>query len=243
MSESVRLPEPAGSLLDRSQKITFSFEGQQYTGFRGDTVVSALMANGINVLSRSFKYHRPRGVLALNGQDTNCFLQVGSCPNVRADRLPLSEGLAAVPQNVFGSLKFDMGSLVGWLAPFLPVGFYYKAFYKPRGAWRLWEPVIRRMAGLGKLDPDHKPDYRDKAYGFADVVVIGAGPAGLVAALEASSSGARVTLIEADAKLGGSLNYARFMVDNDRVNRSRSSASLPLPGFNMLRVLRKRPCR
>ncbi|MCS3902030.1 sarcosine oxidase subunit alpha [Methylohalomonas lacus] len=242
MSDSTRLPAPAGSLIDRSATRTFTFEGRQYTGYAGDTIASALLANGVNVLSRSFKYHRPRGPLVFNGQDTNCFLQVGSTPNVRADRAPLTEGLNATPQNVFGSLRFDFGSAVGLLAPFLPVGFYYKAFYKPRGAWRFWEPVIRRMAGLGKLDHDARPAYRDKAYRFADTVVIGAGPAGLAAALEASSHGASVMLVEAGPRLGGSLNYARFMVERDRVVTARDELVAAVEADPNIEVLTDAAC-
>lgn len=242
MSDNVRLPVPAGSLIDRSETRTFTFEGRQYTGFKGDTVASALLANGVNVLSRSFKYHRPRGPLAFNGQDTNCFLQVGSTPNVRADRAPLTDGLSATPQHVFGSLRFDLGSAVGLLAPFLPVGFYYKAFYKPRGAWRFWEPFIRRMAGLGKLDHDAKPAYRDKAYRFADTVVIGGGPAGMAAALEAAEHGSSVMLVEAGPRLGGSLNYARFMVAHDRVISARDEFVAAVEADANIEVLTNAAC-
>ena len=144
------------------------------------------------------------------GQDGNTLVQVGDEPGVRADARAIEEGMVAAAQNVIGSLDNDYGRVIELFSRFLPVGFYYKAFYKPRGAWRYWEPVIRRMAGLGKVDLRSQSDYTDKQYRFADVAVIGGGPAGMSAALEASENGAEVLLIDENPILGGSLNYARF---------------------------------
>ena len=147
-----RLPAPWGLHLDRTRTLSFRFEGRQYEGLAGDTLASALAANGVDVLSRSFKYHRPRGLLGARGLDSNAYVQLGDEPNVPADRLPLREGLAAHGQNYRGSLEKDRDRRLERLAPFLPVGFYYKAFYKPLGAWKRWEPVIRNLAGLGEVN-------------------------------------------------------------------------------------------
>lgn len=128
-----RLPEPYGQWIDRTQAITFSFEGQAYSGFQGDTIASALAANDQWLLSRSFKYHRPRGLLTLAGQDANTLVQLSSDPNALADRVLITEGLLVQAQNFSGTLNRDRNAILGLLAPFLPVAFYYKAFFRPRG--------------------------------------------------------------------------------------------------------------
>ena len=213
----MRLAEPYGAWLDRSQPLTFRFDGREYTGCKGDTIASALMANGVKVISRSFKYHRPRGVLSMAGQDGNTLVQIGAEPNVRADLRLIDDGMIVTAQNVFGSLENDYGRILDIFSRFLPVGFYYKTFYKPRGAWKFWEPVIRRMAGLGKIDVQASPERTDKQYRFADVAVIGGGPAGLAAAFQAAEAGADVILIDENRRLGGSLNYARHQPDYEQV--------------------------
>ena len=210
-AETLRLPAPAGGLVDRSRRVAFTFEGRGYEGFAGDTIASALAANGVRVLSRSFKYHRPRGILTMAGQDANTLVQIGAEPNVLADRMPISDGLAVVPQNVSGSLERDRAAFMGRLGRFMPAGFYYRAFYRPRGIWqRFWEPIVRRSAGLGRVDTNAPHGYFDKAYGFYDVAVIGGGPAGMSAALSAAQAGAEVLLVEEFPILGGALAYARF---------------------------------
>lgn len=212
MSEGVnRLKQPFGSRLDRSQTVRFRFEGRTYEGFAGDTVASALAAHDVWVLSRSFKYHRPRGILSMAGQDANTLVQLPDEPNVLADLLPLRDGLDIQPQNVNGTLARDRDAIIGRFGRFLPAGFYYQAFYKPRGAWRLWEPFIRRKAGLGRLNLASRGHaYRDKQFLFCDVAVVGGGPGGLSAGLEAARQGASVLVIEEHPRLGGALNYARF---------------------------------
>lgn len=214
MSSGVaRLSAPAGTLIDRTRPVAFTFEGRSYEGFDGDTIASALAAHDVRVLSRSFKYHRPRGILTMAGQDANTLVQIGPEPNVLADRHPISDGLAVSPQNVSGSLERDRAAVMGLLGRFMPAGFYYRAFYRPRGIWqRFWEPIVRRSAGLGRIDTKAPHGYFDKAYGFFDVAVIGGGPAGLAAALSAARSGAEVLLVEDFPTLGGALNYARFDV-------------------------------
>ena len=205
-----RLPPPFGLLIDRDRRVGFSFEGRRFEGFEGDSIASALAAGDQWVLSRSFKYHRPRGVMSLAGHDANSLVQLPGEPNVPADLTPISEGLAVRGQNVSGSLRFDRDAWVGAVARFLPVGFYYRAFYRPGGAWqRFWEPIFRRKAGLGAVDLAARPGDFDKAYAFCDVAVIGGGPAGVSAALAAASQGAEVCLIEQTPVLGGALAYAR----------------------------------
>lgn len=207
-----RLPAPRGLLIDRSQPVTFSFEGRNFTGYAGDTIASALAANGAWMISRSFKYHRPRGILTMIGQDANTLVQVGDEPNCLADKREIAPGIAVEGQNYFGTLDADRGRMVELVKKFLPVGFYYKTFHEKRTSWRFWEPIVRAMAGLGKVDlkADFHHSYYDKKYLFADVAVIGGGPAGLAAALQAAETGAEVILIEENPILGGSLNYARF---------------------------------
>lgn len=211
-----RLPAPQGRLLDRSRPVTLNFEGRSYPAFEGDTVASALLANGVRFYSRSFKYHRPRGPMSLAAHDANSLVQVGDEPNVRADVQPVPVGKEVKAQNYLGSLERDWLQAIEWLAPFLPVGFYYKAFFKPKGAWRHWEKLIRQLAGLGRINPAAHHAYCDKAYLFADVAVIGGGAAGMQAALEAAQSGAEVVLIDENPLLGGSLNFARFDVEGRR---------------------------
>jgi len=167
----MRLPEPQGLYLDRSKTVSFTFDGKTYQGFDGDTIASALAANNTQVLSRSFKYHRPRGILTMAGHDANCLVQIADEPSARADTTPISHDLVVQAQNVFGSLKNDWGRLVEHVSRFLPVGFYYKAFYKPKGAWKYWDTVIRNFAGLGKVDVNVEPYFSDKAYRLLVVVL------------------------------------------------------------------------
>lgn len=208
-----RLSDSNGLLLDRQHSIEFVFDGKRYSGVAGDTIASALGANDRWLLSRSFKYHRPRGILTMAGQDANTLVQLPGDANALADQTPINKGLVVEGQNYTGSLDFDTSAWIGWFSRFLPVGFYYKAFFKPRGAWEKWAPMIRKMAGLGHIDTKTLPGYFDKQYKFYDVAVIGGGPAGLEAALTASAAGAEVVLVEENTVLGGSLNYARFDVD------------------------------
>ena len=210
MSGVNRLPVPFGSLLDRTKSVEFEFDGKHYQGLDGDNVASALAANDRWLLSRSFKYHRPRGILTMAGQDANTLVQLPDDANVLADRLALEDGLVVHGQNYTGSLDFDRGAWIGWFSKFLPVGFYYKAFFKPRGIWEKWAPKIRQLAGLGRIDTTAEPGYFDKQYRFFDVAIIGGGPAGLHAALCASEAGAEVLLVDENVALGGSLGYARF---------------------------------
>jgi len=237
-----RLPVPMGLLIDRSQPLDFSFDGKPYQGFAGDSIASALLAHGRFLLSRSFKYHRPRGPLTMAGQDANTLVQLPREPNVLADTHLLESGEQVTGQNFSGSLDNDRDAYLGKFSRFMPVGFYYRSFYKPRGAWKLWEPIIRKKAGLGVLDLSFKPEYYDKAYLFADLAVIGAGPAGLQAALVAADAGAQVLLIEQQPILGGSLTYARFDLEGRRADSLRRELVDAVERHANIRVLKNATC-
>ena len=237
-----RLPAPMGLLIDRNQPLSFSFDGKPYQGFEGDSIASALLANGRFLLSRSFKYHRPRGPLTMAGQDANTLVQLPSEPNVLADSYLLKNGVQVTGQNFNGSLDNDKDAYLGKFSKFMPVGFYYRSFYKPKGMWKVWEPIIRKKAGLGILDLKFQPEYYDKAYLFADLAVIGAGPAGLQASLTAANSGAKVLLIEQQPVLGGSLTYARFDLEGTRAENLRRELISAVEGHANIHVLKKATC-
>jgi len=231
-----------GLLIDRNLPLDFTFDGKPYQGFAGDSIASALLANGRFLLSRSFKYHRPRGPLTMAGQDANTLVQLPSEPNVLADSHLLENGVHVTGQNFNGSLDNDRDAYLGKFSKFMPVGFYYRSFYKPKGAWKLWEPIIRKKAGLGVLDLKFQPEYYDKAYLFADLAVIGAGPAGLQAALTAANAGAKVLLIEQQPVLGGSLTYVRVDLEGTRAETLRHELVSAVEGHANIRVLKKATC-
>ncbi|MFL4470205.1 sarcosine oxidase subunit alpha family protein [Tateyamaria armeniaca] len=205
-------------LIDRTTSLSFRFDGHTYRGFAGDTLASALLANDVRMVGRSFKYHRPRGILTAGSEEPNALVTVGygpaTDPNVRATVQELYEGLEARPQNAWPSLSFDLLSVNDLAAPFLGAGFYYKTFMWPRAFWeKVYEPAIRRAAGLGALGEEKDADHYEKAYAFCDLLVIGAGPAGLMAALVAAQSGAQVILADEDSMMGGRLNAETLTVD------------------------------
>ena len=207
-----RLPPQPGEWIDRNTVLAFTFEGRAYQGFAGDSISSALAAAGVRVLGRSFKYHRPRGLLSLANHDINALMQVArngghSRPNVRADVEPLQGGEVASAVNTFGGLANDRARFLDRLGAFLPVGFYYKAFYSKRWFAR-WERMFRFMTGLGHIDVNAPRLRSPKRYGFCDVLVVGGGPSGLAAALAAAEAGARVVLADENPHLGGSGLYA-----------------------------------
>ncbi|MFZ6050302.1 FAD-dependent oxidoreductase, partial [Pseudomonas sp. CR3202] len=242
MSQPSRLPAPMGLLIDRDQPLAFDFDGTAYQGFAGDSIASALLANGRWLLSRSFKYHRPRGPLTMAGQDANTLVQLPDEPNVLADTQLIRPGLSVTGQNFNGSLNNDRDAYLGKFSKFMPVGFYYRSFYKPKGMWKVWEPLIRKKAGLGVLDLKFKPQYYDKAYLFVDVAIIGAGPAGLSAALTAANAGAKVLLVEQQPVLGGSLTYARFDVEGRRADSLRRELVAAVEGHANIQVLKEATC-
>ncbi|MER9223472.1 sarcosine oxidase subunit alpha family protein [Mesorhizobium sp. M0644] len=199
-----------GGRIDRSQRIEFTFDRKALAGFRGDTLASALLANGTGLVGRSFKYHRPRGIYSAGPEEPNALVTVGTAgrrePNLPATTVELADGLVAESQNRWPSLNFDIQSVNGLFAPFLSAGFYYKTFMGPtRRAWMFYEHFIRKAAGLGRAGEDPDPDRYEVRHLFADVAVIGAGPAGLSAALAAGQAGARVVLVEQDFLAGGTL--------------------------------------
>ena len=207
---SLHLRTKQSGRIDRSKPLTFTFDGKSYKGFHGDTLASALLANGVHLMGRSFKYHRPRGVVTAGSDEPNALVSVGvgarHTPNLRATQVELYDGLVAKSQNAWPSLSFDLGSINNVLSPLFVAGFYYKTFMWPNIAWKkLYEPVIRRAAGLGTAPTSPDPDHYSTRYAHCDVLVIGAGAAGLSAALAAADSGARVILCDEQAELGGSL--------------------------------------
>ena len=200
----------SGGRIDRAKTLGFSFDGKALEGHPGDTLASALLANGVQLVGRSFKYHRPRGILTAGAAEPNALVTTGSGgrtePNTRATMIELYEGLAAKSQNRWPSLGFDVGAVNGLLSPFLSAGFYYKTFMWPAALWeKLYEPVIRKAAGLGRASYEADPDSYEKCWAHCDLLVIGAGPAGLAAALTAGRAGARVILADEGPELGGSL--------------------------------------
>ncbi len=197
-------------LIDRRAPVGFRFDGREYVGFEGDTVASALLASGVKVFGRSFKYHRPRGVLTAGSEEPNALISVGPAgarvPNVRATVQEIWPGLEAQSQNRFPTLGLDLLAVNDLAAPVLGAGFYYKTFMWPRRMWEgLYEPLIRRAAGLGRLEQDPDRRVMEKAWAFCDLLVIGAGPAGLMAALTAARAGADVILADEEARMGGRL--------------------------------------
>src|SRR5690348_6558878 len=199
----------SGGRIDRSKPVTFTFDGKSYGGYAGDTLASALLANGVRLVGRSFKYHRPRGIVTAGAEEPNALIQLGvgarTEPNTRATQIEIYDGLVSESQNRWPSLTFDIGAVNSLMHRFIPAGFYYKTFMWPAKAWLFYEKFIRNAAGLGKGPTEVDPDRYDKLYHSCDVLVIGAGPAGLAAALAAGRSGARVVLADEQSELGGSL--------------------------------------
>ena len=194
--------------IDSHAPISFTFDGRTYQGCRGDTLASALLANNVHLTGRSFKYHRPRGIMAAGAEEPNALVGIGVGgriePNIKATQIELYDGLVAVSQNRFPSLKLDMGEINSVFSRFFPAGFYYKTFMWPASFWMGYEHIIRRAAGLGKASDTHQdPDRYEKRHAHFDIVVVGGGLAGLNAALQAANSGQRVLLAEDQHQLGG----------------------------------------
>lgn len=220
-----RLPPVPGEWIDRSQAISFTFEGTHFQGYAGDTITSAILASGQHVLGRSFKYHRPRGILSLANHDINALMQDGQKLNVRADVTPLETGMSLRAVNTVGGLMSDRALVLNFFSSFLPVGFYYKAFHTKR-LFPFWERVIRSITGLGKVDISTPHIRTPKRYDFCDVLVIGAGPSGLAAALAAADAGADVVIVDENARAGGSGSYQLGGLDAEATRNLLQSVEL-----------------
>jgi sarcosine oxidase, subunit alpha len=210
-----RLAAPAGRRIERSRSIAFEFNGKAFSGFAGDTLASALLANGLQLVGRSFKLHRPRGIFSCGVEEPTGLVDVGCgahrTPNLRATLVELYEGLTAESVNCWPSVEFDVGAINDAFSSLLPAGFYYKTFMWPD--WHLFEPGIRRMAGLGRASGVPDPDRYEEIAANADVLVVGSGIAGLAAAASAADAGACTFLIAGGDHLGGALGYG----DDDRI--------------------------
>ena len=219
MASSSRLSK--GGRINREAKMRFTFDGKSYQGCEGDTLASALLANGVCLIGRSFKYHRPRGIYAAGTEDPNALigLREGARkePNSLATTVELYDGLVARSQNAWPSLNFDISAVNGLFERFFSAGFYYKTFIGPfQKSWMFYEHFIRKAAGMGDASMEPDPDKYEKLYKFCDVLVVGSGPAGLSAALAAGRAGARVLLVEQEQELGGSLLSAPAGVSSDK---------------------------
>jgi len=217
MSQSERI---SGGLIDRSKPLTFNWNGAALEGFAGDTLASALLANGHHLVGRSFKYHRPRGIFSAGSEEPNALVELGQGaeqePNTRATSVELVSGLSARSQNHRGSLRWDLMALSDVFAPFLGAGFYYKTFMWPKSFWeKVYEPAIRSAAGLGRLSGQADPGRYDHGYLHCDVLVIGAGPAGLMAATTAARAGLQVILADEEFLPGGRLNSETYQIDGE----------------------------
>jgi len=216
-STSRQINRVVGGLIDVSRTLGFTFNGRLFGGHPGDTLASALVANGVRLVARSFKYHRPRGVFTAGSEEPNALVQLHSGrhsePNSRATTAELFDGLEATSQNHRGSLAFDFMAATDFLSPFLAAGFYYKTFMWPKSLWeKVYEPFIRSSAGLGRLSSERDPDIYDKGFLHCDLLIIGAGPAGLAAALAAGRAGLRVIVADEDFLIGGRLNAETYEV-------------------------------
>lgn len=230
-SFSSRLDAPAGVLLDRSRRMSFRFEGRVIEAYEGDTIASALLASGQWLMSRSFKYHRPRGPISFAGHEANTLVQLGTEPNVFSDLRAVQEGDVVEPVNVLGSLRQDRGAILERFSRFMPVGFYYRDFFGPGGVWDRWEKRIRAMAGLGQVGKPAANRHFRQRFVHCDVAVIGGGPAGMAAAAAAAQQGADVAIFEQLPQLGGSLLWGRLCGQQslDVAERTRRLQALSLP--------------
>ena len=213
--------------VDQTNRISFKFDGKTYFGFKGDTLASALLSNGIHLVGRSFKYHRPRGIMTCGSEEPNAICQINpgtdlTEPNVRATEIELYEGLEASSQNCWPNVNFDIGGINNFISPFIPAGFYYKTFMWPKSFWKnIYEPLIRKSAGLGKSPTLPDPDLYDHKHIHCDVLVIGGGISGIIAAKIAAKNGFNTILIDDKNTLGGSTifqNNENFKI-NDEISK------------------------
>jgi heterotetrameric sarcosine oxidase alpha subunit len=242
MSQPRRLA--SAGLIHRSQPVSFRFDGKAYSGYAGDTLASALLANNVMLVGRSFKYHRPRGIFSAGPEEPNALVTLRSGaraePNTKATTVELFDGLEATSQNCWPSPNFDLRAVHQLAGPLLNAGFYYKTFMWPASFWeKFYEPAIRRSAGLGALSGQDDPDIYEKSHAFCDLLVIGAGPAGLAAALAAGRAGARVILAEEDFSLGGRLLAESAQIDGVSAAAWAALAEAELNTLPNVRILRR----
>jgi sarcosine oxidase subunit alpha len=233
---------PTGGRIDRSRLIHFSFDGRKMSGFDGDTLASALVANDVKLVGRSFKYHRPRGILSAGSEEPNALVELRTGarrePNTRATTVELFDGLAAESQNRWPNLRFDLLSINGLAGGLFSAGFYYKTFMWPAAFWeKVYEPLIRRAAGLGRSAGAPDPDHYEKAHAHCDVLVIGGGPSGLLAALTLGRAGARVILANEDFALGGRLLSERHEIDGDSATTWIDAVEAELKALPNVRIM------
>jgi sarcosine oxidase subunit alpha len=239
MSQINRLT--SGARTDSSVAINFTFNGKRLQGIVGDTLASALLANGVNLVGRSFKYARPRGIVGHGAEEPNAIMQIGSgaatVPNLKATQVELYEGLEASSVNGWPSVNFDLMSITGWLGRLMPPGFYYKTFMYPAKLWMTYEHFIRKAAGLGSSPVQQDPDSYDKLNQHCDLLVVGAGPAGLMAAREAARAGARVIIVDEQAEFGGSLLASTQRIDGRSATAWVDEVVAELNGFSNVQAL------
>ena len=206
-----------GGKINRDKTLRFTFNGQNYEGYLGDTLASALLANGVDIVGRSFKYHRPRGIIGSGAEEPNAIFQIGSGATteagMRATQVELYDGLVAKSEKGWPSLAFDIAVVNDWLSKLFGAGFYYKTFMYPAKFWKIYEYFLRRMAGLGSAPKEPDPDHYNHQNIHCDVLVVGAGPAGLMAALSAGKSGAKVIIADDQANFGGSLLASKELIE------------------------------
>ena len=227
MTKNLRVK--TGKAIDETYRISFKFNGSTYYGFKGDTLASALIANGIHLVARSFKYHRPRGIMTAGSEEPNAIVQINGNtaytePNVRATEIEIYDGLEASSQNCWPNVNFDIGGINNILSPLLPAGFYYKTFMWPASFWEKYEYFIRKSAGLGKSPTEPDPDIYEHKYIHCDVLIIGAGISGIVAAKTAAKNGYKTLLVDEKPYLGGSTIYQNS--EHFKINNQISSSWL-----------------
>ena len=243
MSKPYRL-NGGGSRIDRSKRVTFSFDGKTLSGFQGDTIASAVMASGQRVFGRSFKYHRPRGIVGLGSEEMNALTGVGEGarhePNLRATQIEIFNGLSAISQNRWPSLNWDVGAINNAMSRFIPGGFYYKTLMWPASFWKhVYEPIIRRAAGLGKAPEGRDPDTYEQIHVHCDVLVIGAGIAGLAAAEAAAANGAKVILADENPRFGGIADISGGTIDGHSLDQWSATTSAKLAAAENVHVLNR----
>jgi sarcosine oxidase subunit alpha len=206
-----------GGRINRQKVVNFTFNGRNYQGLEGDTLASALLANGVSLVARSWKYHRPRGILSAGVEEPNALVQLfdgaRTVPNARMTEVALVEGLIARSVHASPSVEFDVKAALGWFARLIPAGFYYKTFMASQSAWHFFEKHIRASSGLGTSPSEGDPDSYDKRFAHCDVLVVGAGVSGLMAALVAGRAGARVMLCDEQSEPGGWLLSSDELID------------------------------